>query len=255
MKQTNLVALLLMIAGCGGDSGGGIGSSQQELLDQVNGKFPFTPNRPFDVIFTCQRNNSQLLYTLDFKSSGDFDLYSTLNTGQDVMVSGNYSYQNDELHLQLQSNFISLDERSSGIESLFGILYRFQTAEMDCIAIGHRYNDPAREFSSTVHYSCPDTNIQATSYDNNAIEFVHRNMPFSLPVPGSAFRQRNRNISGTIQPIIQRGYGIYRRDGDNFYVYFNNLFDDVNILSGAFSNGDLEIRIDQLEPQAGSCTL
>lgn len=264
LRKTKLILgaifSLIYLTGCGQDesTGGTVNSStpnQQALLDQINQQFPFTANQPFDVIFACNRNNSQLLYTFDFISNGSFDLYSTLNNNQDIMVSGTYSYQNDELHMQSQNNFLSLDERSTNIESLFGLLYRFQTSNMDCIAIGHRYNDPVREFSNTVHYSCPDINRQAASYDDNAIEFAHQNMPFNLTVPGSTFRQRDRNVIGTTQPNVLRGYGIYRRAGDNFYIYFNNLFDDVNVLTGTFSNGDLAISVDQLEPSAGNCNL
>lgn len=252
-----LSLLISILTGCGGGAGGNgnLPQAQQNLLDQVNQRFPFTPNQPFDVIFACQRVNSQLLYNFDFNSNGTFDLYSSLNNGQDIMVSGTYTYQNDELHMTSSNNFLPLDEVSINIEAQLGMVYRFQTANMDCIAMGHRYNDAAREFSTTVHYSCPKINIQAVSYDNNAIEFVHRNMPFNLAVPGSTFRQRDRNISGTTQPNILRGYGIYRRDGDNFTIYFNNLFDDANVLTGSFRNGDLEISVDQLEPQAGNCQL
>lgn len=253
-----ILITVLSLGGCGQGGGGGnnnAGLNQQALLDQVNQRFPFTPNQPFDVIYACQRLNSQLLYTFDFNSNGTFDLYSTLNNNQDIMVSGTYTYQNDEIHMLSQNNFLPLDETSVNIESLFGLLYRFQTANMDCIAIGHRYNDPMREFSTTVNYSCPNINITQTYYDNNAIEFAHQNMPFNLTVPGSAFRQRDRNINGATQPNILRGYGIYRRAGDEFYVYFNNQFDDVNILTGSFMNGDLQISVDQLEPGAGNCSL
>lgn len=255
-----LVIILFSLAGCGGGGPGGGNNNnaavnQQDLLNQINRQFPFTANQPFDVIFACQRVNSSLIYTFDFNSNGTFDLYSTLNNNQNIMVSGTYNYQNDELHMQSQNNFLPLDERSTNIESQFGMLYRFQTNSMDCIAIGHRYNDPAREFATTVHYSCPNINIQPVSYDSNAIEFAHQNMPFNLTVPGSAFRHRDRNINGTTQPNILRGYGIYRRAGDNFYIYFNNQFDDVNILTGTFSNGDLAISVDQLEPAAGNCIL
>lgn len=256
-----LVLGLLSLLGCGAGGGGAAGGNnnaavnQQDLLNRINQQFPFTPNQPLDVIFACQRRNSQLLYTFDFNSNGSFDLYSTLNNNQDIMVSGTYSYQNDELHMLSQNNFLPLDERSINIESLFGMLYRFQTSNMDCIAMGHRYNDPMREFSTTVNYRCPIINIMAASDENNAIEFVHRNMPFNLAVPGSAFRQRDININGATQPSILRGYGIYRRSGDNFYIYFNNQFNDVNVLSGTFQNGDLAISVDQLEPAAGNCVL
>lgn len=260
IKVLALVSIFLSLFGCGGGGGGAGGgnngaANQQNLLDQINRQFPFVANQPFDVIFACQRINSNLIYTFDFNSNGTFDLYSTLDTGQSLMVSGTYNYQADELHMQSQNNFLPLDERSTNIESQFGMVYRFQTNRMDCIAIGHRYNDQAREFSTTVHYTCPNINIQAVSYDNNAIEFAHQNMLFNLTVPGSAFRQRDRNISGTTQPNILRGYGIYRRAGDSFYVYFNNQFNDVNILTGSFSNGDLAISVDQLEPASGNCNL
>lgn len=249
-----LAVMAMLLPACGGGGGGGV-QSQQALLDEINQKYAFTPNQPFDVIFACERSNSSLDYVFDFNSNGTFDLYSTLNNNQDVVFSGTYTYQNDEIHMLSSNTFLPLDETSIDIGALMGMVYRFQTPNMACIAMGHRYNDPAREFSTTVHYTCPITNIQAVSYDENAIEFVHRTMPFDLAVPGSSFRQRDRNITGTTQPNILRGYGIYRRDGDDFYVYFNNLFDDANILKGRFINGDTEISINQLEPDKGNCTL
>lgn len=225
--------------------------NQQALLDRINQQFPFVPNQPIDVIYGCQRLNSNLTYIFDFQSNGDFDLYSLLDNNDVVMRSGTYTYQNDEIHMLSTNNFLSLDERSIVIEDMFGLLYRFETDNMACVAIGHRYNNQA--FVSPVNYRCPSINIQAVSYDINAIEFAHQAILNGVTVPGSAFRQRDREISGATQPNIQRGYGIYRRVGDDFYVYFNGIFDDVNVLSGTFVNNYLEISVEQLEPAAGNC--
>ncbi len=135
----------------------------------------------------------------------------------------------------------------------FGLVAAFQTPNMICGAIGHREN-PA-EFGNTVHYDCPNINIQAVSFDVNAIEFTLRTIPFNLTVPGSAFRARDRFVSGNPSALIRRGYGLYRRDGDDFYVFFApGTFDDSNVLSGRFDNGDLQISVDQLEPNRGNCS-
>ncbi len=94
------------------------------------------------------------------------------------------------------------------------------------------------------------------SDDENDIEFVLQTIPFKLFVPGSAFRQRDRSIAGTIQPLILRGYGLYRRLGNDFYVFFAPAtFDDFNVLQGVFKNGDLQISVNQLEPARGDCIL
>jgi hypothetical protein len=48
-----------MLTACGGGGAAGNGNqpqAQQNLLDQINQRFPFTPNQPFDVIFACQRS-------------------------------------------------------------------------------------------------------------------------------------------------------------------------------------------------------
>jgi len=125
---------------------------------------------------------------------------------------------------------------------------------MTCVAIGHREN--TSEFGTTVHYDCPNINIQAVSFDDNAIEFVHRAVPYNLAVPGSAFRARDRYISGNPSALLARGYGLYRRAGDDFYIVFlSGTFDDHDVLSGRFKNGDLQISIDQLEPGRGDCSV
>ena len=254
-----LMVASVLFAGCGGSGGGdddGNDNGDQALLEMLEGLFPFTPNQPFDVIFQCARQGSALVYTFDFKNDGTFDLYSTLDTGQDVgPFTGTYTYQNDELHLELNSVFIVLDENSTSITPVFGLVGIFETPGMLCGAIGHRYNDPLAEFNTTVHYDCPNINIQAVSFEVNAIEFVHRAVPYDLAVPGSAFRARDRFVTPNPQALVVRGYGLYRRLGNDFYIVFApGAFDDYNVLSGRFKNGNLQISIDQLEPGRGDCT-
>jgi hypothetical protein len=257
-----MVAGSLLLAGCGGSGGGGgdgdNDNGDQALLDLVERLFPFIPNQPFDVIYQCARQGSALTYTLNFKDDGTFDTYTTLDTGADVgPQSGTYTYQNDELHLQTTNPpgaiLINLDEFSTTITPAFGLLAAFQTPGMTCVAIGHREN--SSEFGSTVHYDCPNINIQAVSFDVNAIEFVHRAVPYDLAVPGSAFRARDRFVSGNPSALVARGYGLYRRMGDDFYIAFPpGSFDDNDVLSGRFKNGNLQISVDQLEPERGDCS-
>jgi hypothetical protein len=55
------------------------------------------------------------------------------------------------------------------------------------------------------------------------------------------------------QPFIQRGYGIYRRIGRRYYGYFGSQFDDYNVVTGAFSNGNDVVQIDQLPDGFSEC--
>jgi hypothetical protein len=260
-----LSASLLVLSACGGggSGGGGIGNngvdSDAQLLAELERIFPFTPNQPFDVIYSCARTGSVLEYIFDFKSDGTFDLTITDDTGAFHFQPGTYTYMNNELHLQTGSPagaiLFNLDERSTSITPAMGLIGIFQTPNMICGAIGHRYNDPMAEFGNTVHYDCPSINIQPVSFDVNAIEFVLRTIPFNLAVPGSAFRARDRFISSNPNALIARGYGLYRRVGNKFYILFAaGTFDDYNTLSGDFKNGNLQVSVDQLEPQKGDCS-
>lgn len=258
-----LVTSSILLAACGGGGGGGGDDDAGDngdaaLLAELERIFPFTPNQPFDVIYQCERVGSALIYTLDFKSDLSFDIYTTTDAPADVGPQpGTYTYQNDEIHLQSNSApfiLINLDETSTSITPSFGLPVAFQTPNMACLAIGHREN--VTEFGSTVHYDCPNINFQAVSFDDNAIEFVHRAVPFSLAVPGSAFRARDRYVNDNPTALVRRGYGLYRRTGNDFYIVFlPGTFDDNNVLSGRFKNGDLQISVDQLEPQRGDCSV
>lgn len=254
-----LVVTMVLLAGCGGGGGGNGGGDNGDaaLLAELERIFPFTPNQPFDVVFQCTRG-TLLVYTLDFRSDASFEITITTDTGDNVGPQpGTYTYQNDQLHLVSNAApfiLIGLDELSTSITPAFGLVARFQTANMLCVAIGHGENIP--EFVDTVHYNCPSINIQAVSFDVNAIEFVHRARPYDLPVPGSAFRARDRFITPNPNAIIARGYGLYRRVGDAFYIVFpRGSFDDNDVLSGRFKSGNMQISVDQLEPERGDCSV
>jgi len=250
---------VVLLSACGssssdksdGDNG------DQALLAQIERLFPFTPNQTFDVIYSCARLNSVLEYIFDLRNDGTFDLTITDNTSIDRFQTGTYTYQGGQIRLLSAGapDFIllNLDETTTQIVVAFGLVAAFQTPSMVCGAIGHREN--AVEFNSTVHYDCPNINIQAVSFDVNAIEFVLRTIPFNLIVPGSAFRARDRFVSGNPQAIIRRGNGLYRRAGDDFYIFFApGTFDDNNVLSGEFRNLNIQISVDQLEPNRGDCS-
>ncbi|MCG3116239.1 MAG: hypothetical protein LLH30_11210 [Candidatus Manganitrophus sp. SA1] len=258
-RQISIVLLIgLFLSGCGsggsgGNGGGGAGGgNQQAVQNEIDRLFPFTPNQPFDVIFVCGRSNSQLTYYFDFRSDGSFNVYITLDNGQDVAFSGTYSYANDRIRMVALNNpILPLDETTTDIVPHMGLVGEFTTPIMQCGALGHRENDPRME--SFKSYLCPLINIGRVSDEENAFEFVHSAIPFNLTVPGSIFRQKDVHVSGMTNPIVRRGYGIYRRVGDTFYADFGNQFDDHNLLKGTFANGDQKISIEQLEPSAGPC--
>jgi hypothetical protein len=242
--------------GSGGNGGGGGGTAgggnQQTVQSEIDQLFPFTPNQPFDVIFVCGRNNSQLAYYFDFRSDGTFNVYITLDNGQEVSFSGTYLFTNDQIRMVALNNpILPLDETTTGIVPHLGLVGEFATPNMKCGALGHRGNDPGLETFKS--YRCPLIHIGAVSDEENAFEFVHSAIPFNRIVPGSIFRQKDVNVSGNTNPIVRRGYGIYRRVGDTFYADFANQFDDVNLLKGSFANADQQISVEQLEPSAGPC--
>ena len=257
-----ITALLsvMLLAACGSGGGSNGGDPDVALRAEIEQLFPFTPNQPIEVIFQCARQGSVLVYFLDLKNDGTFDITITTDTGLDVFQAGTYTYLNNEIHLMTGSPagaiIFNLDERSTAITPAFGLVAGFQTANMICAAIGHRYNDPAIEPATTVHYDCPNINFQTLSFDNSAIEFVLRTIPFNLAVPGSAFRARDRFITPSPQAFVLRGYGLYRRLGNDYYIVFApGTFDDYNILSGVVNNGGLQISVNQLEPERGDCNL
>ena len=137
------------------------------------------------------------------------------------------------------------------LDAQLGLVYQFTTPNMQCIAYGHDDDDVSGDNASA--YLCPEFSEGPASSQDNAFEFVHRAFPFDLPVPGSTFRQRNRYVQFNDQPLIARGYGIYRRAGDNFYAYFGDQFDDFQIVSGSFLNNGQQIMLDQLPAGGNQC--
>jgi len=222
------------------------------LQTEIDQLFPFTPDQPFDVTFICGRANSKLTYYFDFKPDQTFYVYFTTDTHQDVTFSGTYTYSNGAIHMVALNNpVIALDETTTRIVPHMGLPGELYTADMACDAYGHGYNDPAVDTFKS--YGCPNINIAAVSYDENAFDFVHSAISYAFPVRGSIFRQRDIWISGDPNAHITRGYGIYRRVGDTFYADFGNQFADYNLLKGSFANSDMQMSVDQLEPARGPC--
>jgi len=238
--------------GGGGGGAGGAGGGGANLQAEIDQLFPFTPNQPIDVTYICGRANSKLTYYFDFNTNQTFNVYFTTDTHQDVTFSGTYTYSNGAIHMVALNNpVIALDETTTRIVPHMGLPGELYTADMACGAYGHGYNDPVSDnFKS---YGCPNINIAAVSYEENAFDFVHSAISYAFPVRGSIFRQRDIWISGDPNAHITRGYGIYRRVGDTFYADFGNQFADYNLLKGTFANGDMQVSVEQLEPSRGPC--
>jgi predicted RNA-binding Zn-ribbon protein involved in translation (DUF1610 family) len=139
------------------------------------------------------------------------------------------------------SNILPLDETTTDTLTVLGLLYGFETPGMVCAACGHRYNT----VSNYGHYRCPDINQTAVSRESNAVEINHFSMPFNLRVVGSMFRQRDTYVNGMLNPLVLRGNGICRRNGDRWYAYFHTRFDDFQYLSGTFGSGDQNVNVEQ----------
>ena len=157
----------------------------------------------------------------------------------------------------------------------FGLVAAFATPNMVCVCEGHSLNEQAAP-KVNANYECPNINFEAATDEDNAIELVHRAVPYEFPVLGSIFRQQDLYVNGLTNPLIKRGYGIYRQVDHQFYATFriaadfadfarNQLpfdlgniqtpFEDHNILSGKISGNGQELTVDQLMPEAGPCQL
>jgi hypothetical protein len=252
----------LVLAGCGGGSGEpGVGGNNntnqtpnaQALQAEIAQQFPFVANVPFAVTFSCGRSNSQLTYYFDFRLDSTFQVYIELDNFQQVSFTGTYTYVGNAIRMVADpNNILMLDETTTQIVQHLGMVGEFYTPIMSCGAIGHRYNDVATDTFKS--YDCPNINIQAASYEDNAFEFVHSGgNPFGFVVRGGIFRQRDVQVSGTTNPNVTRGYGIFRRVGNTFYADFGGRFADHNLLKGAFVGGDQQLSVEQLQPSAGPC--
>ena len=262
-----------------GPGGGNNPPTEAQLADEIDQKFPFTPNQPFTAMSICGRLNSQLEWHFLFMENNTMQVLFTTDTHDDYVFDGTYTYANDQLRLMMPGGPTSpfplgLDERSTVIMPQFGLVAGFATPEMICICEGHELNG-INQPHAQANYDCPIINIQAVSDEDNAIELVHRSVPFDLAVTGSIFRQQDIYINGQNNPNIRRGYGIYRQDGNRFYASFRVAqdfadfaagqlpvnfnpgvpFDDYNLISGTISANGQELTVDQLMPEAGPCTL
>ncbi|NRB49530.1 MAG: hypothetical protein HRU41_17755 [Saprospiraceae bacterium] len=253
--------------------------TEEQLRNQIAETFPFTPNQPLDAVYQCGRLNSQLLWYFVLQPDQKMQVLFTTDAHQDFAFEGTYSYQNDQLRLQMPAGPTmpfpnGLDESSTVIMPQFGTVAAFATDNMICLCDGHNLNTQQPP-KVQANYDCPIINIQGATDEDNAIEFVHREIPFDLPVPGSIFRQQDIYVSGAINPSITRAFGIYRQQGNKFYASFsiasdfvdfagdklpiqlniNPPFADHNIISGEFQNNGQAIVVDQLKPEEGACNL
>ena len=273
-----LVLLLFFLFGsCSkDDSGNGQTFNEDDVLRAVENQFRFTPNQNFEAIYLARRVNSSLDWYLSFTTNGTLEVFLTTDTNDDFSFRGNYTYLNDQITIEiLDGPFNGLVENSTIIMPQFGLVAAFATEQMIAVCIGHGLTtqQPPRV---NANYGCPLINVQSETSEDNAIELVHSAVPFSFPVAGSVFRQQDRIVNRSENPIITRGYGIYRQSGNDFYATFriaedfadfargqlpfpvgtvNAPFNDINVLSGRMENNGTELFIDQLQTEAGPCQL
>lgn len=253
--------------------------TEQAIRQEVDKRFPFTANQPFTATYICGRRNSNLVWHFRFRNTGQIQVLFTTDTYDDYSFDGSYTYQNDQLRLRMPGGPTmpfpqGLDETSRVIMPQFGLIGGFSTDNMVCICEGHELNNQCPPVN-IAHYNCPEINIQAATYEDNAVEFLLQSLPFGQFVNGSIFRQQDTYIAGQSNPVIRRGYGIYRQDGSNFWATFSLLddfiqfagnqlpftlpagrpFQDYNWLSGNFQQNGREISIEQLSPDSGPCSL
>lgn len=241
------LALCLLLSACGGGGGGGgdadTGTADEQLA-AVDALFSVPESGPLNTVYECTRANSTLLYYLYLRPDGVLDWQFQVNTGDTYRFTGVYDHTSGFIHLQIFDAGFPLDETTTATTRHLGLVHTLETAQMRCGAIGHGYDEPISV--GVRHYQCPRVSLGAGSDVENAVELG------AAGLGGSVFRQRDTYPTGSIDPIIQRGYGVYRRVGDEIYAYFGDSFDDVNLLIGALTNGELQLQFNEFGA-AGIC--
>lgn len=245
-------------AGAGAGAGGGGGGNAPTLQAEVDRLFPFAADQPIDVLFVCERSNSRLTYYFGFSPNGVLDVFFETDTRQQVSFGGTYTHAGGAIHmLALNNNILPLDETSTRIVPRLGMVAEFETPSMRCVAQAHGYNDPAQE--RYLSWRCPAIRVGPASYEENFFDFTDASSPFNVTFRGGIFRHREVTIvaqpgqpSGN--PVITRGYGVFRRLGDTVYADFGSQFADANLLRGRVDGSERSLVFDQLEPSAGACT-
>jgi len=275
------VALVLLCTNCSKDNTENQNvDGEEDLLQTIENRFPFLPNQNFEAIYLAGRRNSNLEWYFHFHTDGSLDVRFTTDTNLNLSFPGRYTYANNEITILMEAGDdmpfpAGLNESTTVIMPQFGLVAAFATEQMVAVCIGHGRNtqQPPRV---NANYGCPLINVQSETSEDNAIELVHSAVPFSFPVAGSVFRQQDRIVNRSENPIITRGYGIYRQSGNDFYATFriaedfadfargqlpfpvgtvNAPFNDFNVLSGRMEANGTELFIDQLQPEAGPCQL
>ena len=267
-----LFLVLLVFQSCSKSENAAALPDERTLEQTIESRFPFTPNQNFEALYLGLRRDSGREWYFNFHIDGSLDVLFTTDTNDNFSFPGSYTYANDQITIQMPAGDnmpfpFGLNETSRVIMPQFGLVAAFATDEMVAVCVGHGYNtqQPPRINAS---YGCPEV-----AGEENVIELVHSAVPFSFPVEGSIFRQRElRSVLGT----IIRGYGIYRQTGNEFYASFKIAedflefaqgqlpfppgsisapFQDFNILSGRLENNGQVLIVDQLEQEQRMCEL
>lgn len=240
------LAALMALTGCGGGEDAGFSAVDAQRLAAIDAMFTAPTSGPLNIVYECQRSGSALFYYLYLRPDGTLDWQFQVDTGDTYQFSGVYSFNNGVVHLQIFDPGFPLDETTTATTAHLGLVYTLTTPVTTCGAVGHGYDEAISV--GVRHYQCPRISLGAGSDTENAVELG------ALGLGGSVFRQRDTYPTGSIDPIIRRGYGVYRRVGDDVYAYFGQSFDDANVLTGRLENGELRLRINELG-DAGVCDL
>lgn len=244
-----LVALCCAaLVACGGGAGDNVpgGAEAQQALDELDARYPAPTSGMLNIVYQCGRANSSLTYYLYLRPDGVLDWQFTTDAHQTFRFNGLYSFANGAVQLEITDPGFPLNENLSVTSSHLGLLTTLESLSMGCVSIGHGYDEQIDV--GIRHYQCPTVSQGAGSDVENAIELGADGLG------GSIFRQRDTYPTGSIDPIIRRGYGIYRLDGNRVYAFFGNNFDDYSVLTGTLENGALRLRMDQMG-NAGVCDL
>lgn len=139
-------------------------------MADLNATFPFTPNRAIDVYYSCGLSTSALSYELHMMRDLRFTIAARLDTGDIAVATGTYAYANDVITIRTDpSDFLFLDERTTSITPVLGLVGAFTTRVMLCLAVGHEEDEPATRVNAS--YMCPEFGEGPASNQVNVFEF------------------------------------------------------------------------------------
>lgn len=226
-----LVACFALI-GCDPEDGSTSSSDAQTSIDETPWSFSLEGN-PVQG-FYCTAQGAPFGYLI-FNDQGGIEV----RPEGGIPFSATYQISGEGWLIEAAP--IGFSETTTALEPHLGMVGRFTTPTLSCHAVGW-----AIDQTLSGRYQCPPIKyIEGVSYEDNLFEFGPN---------GDVFRSnRTERLTGNGDTLFNRTHGIYRLYEDRVYLYFGDstIERDLNaqVMAGAW------ISVDQLNPEAGQCTL